>query len=163
MKTYREPMVHEALRQIPYGLYVLGVRGDNHGDVNATAVSWVTQCSFDPPLLLVAVRKPSRTYDLLTTGKVFSLNLVDKKEKEILRALERPFMSAGNKLGKVDHVEEQTGAPILRLAFAYVECEVRACYEPGDHALIVGEVVNGAVRESGELATCADLKWHYGG
>src|SRR5438477_6000310 len=124
MKTrHKDRTTHEALRQIPYGLYVLGVRGNGDGDMNALAVSWVTQCSFDPPLLLVAVRKPSRSYDLITTGKVFSLNLLDKKEKEVLRALERPFVSAGDKLGKVGHAEEDTGAPILRRAFAYVECK----------------------------------------
>ena len=163
MKTYRNPEVHEALRQIPYGLYVLGVRANGNGAMNACAVSWVTQCSFDPPLLLVAVRKPSRSYDLITSGNVFSLNLLDKKEKQILRTLERPFVSAGDKLGKVGHVEEDTGAPILRHAFAFIECKVRSIFEPGDHALVVGEVVHGALRGRGESAMCADFNWHYGG
>lgn len=131
--------------------------------MNASAVSWVTQCSFDPPLVLIAVRKPSHTFDLVKTGKVFSLNLLDKKEQRIIRTLERPTRSAGDKLGKVGHVEEDTGAPILRHAFAYAECKVRAIYEPGDHALIVGEVVHAGLRAEGEPLMCADLKWHYGG
>lgn len=156
-------MTHEALRQIPYGLYVIGVRGNGDGAMNALAASWVTQCSFDPPLLLVAVRKPSRTYDLVKTGKAFSLNLLDKKDGRIIRTLERPARSVGDKLGKVGHVEEDTGAPILRHAFAYVECRVREIYEPGDHALIVGEVVHAGFRREGEPIMCADLKWHYGG
>jgi flavin reductase (DIM6/NTAB) family NADH-FMN oxidoreductase RutF len=125
--------------------------------------AWVTQCSFDPPLLMVAVRKPSRSYNLVKAGRVFTLNLLDKKERRIIRTLERPSRAAGDKLGKVGHVEEDTGAPILRHAFAYVECRVRAIYEPGDHALVVGEVVHAAVRGRGEPLTCADLKWHYGG
>jgi flavin reductase (DIM6/NTAB) family NADH-FMN oxidoreductase RutF len=156
-------MMHETLRQIPYGLYVLGVRGARDGEMNAITASWVTQCSFEPPLVMVAVRKPSRTYNLVKSGKVFSLNLLDKKEKRILRTIEKPYATAGDKLGKVGHVEEDTGAPILRHAFAYLECKVRKIYEPGDHALIVGEVVHAAVRAKGESITCADLKWHYGG
>ena len=163
MKIYRDPTTHEALRQIPYGLYVLGVRGNGDGYMNALAVSWVTQCSFDPPLLMVAVRKTSRSFNLVKKGKVFSLNLLDKKEKRIIRTLERPFCSAGDKLGKVSHVEEDTGAPILRRAFAYLECKVRSIYQPGDHALIVGEVVHGGLRGRGHPMMCADLKWHYGG
>ena len=163
MKIQRDRMMHEALRQIPYGLYVVGVRGNGGGEMNALAASWVTQCSFDPPLVLVAVRKPSRTYDLVTSGKVFSLNLLDKSERRIIRALERPARTAGDKLGKVGHMEEDTGAPILRHAFAYAECKVREIYEPGDHALVVGEVVHAVVRGPGKPLMCADLKWHYGG
>ena len=163
MKTQKDRTTHEALRQIPYGLYVVGVRGSEDGAMNALAASWVTQCSFDPPLVMIAVRRPSHTYDLVKTGKVFSLNLLDKKERRIIRTLERPARSAGDKLSKVGHVEEETGAPILRNAFAYAECKVRAIYEPGDHAIVVGEVVHAGIRGRGHSLMCADLKWYYGG
>ncbi len=163
MKMRRDRTTHEMLRQIPYGLHVIGVRGNGDGKMNALAASWVMQCSFDPPLLLIAVRRPSQTYELVKTGKVFSLNLLDKKERRIIRTLERPSRAAGDKLGKVGHLEEDTGAPILPQAFAYAECRVKAIYEPGDHALIVGEVVHAGLRSRGEALTCADLKWHYGG
>ena len=163
MKIHRDRMTHEALRQLPYALYGVGVCGNGDGEMNASVVSWVTQCSFNPPLVAIAIRKPSRTYDLVKSGKVFSLNLLDKKDRKLMKTLERPSRSAGDKLGKVGHVEEDTGAPILRHAFAYAECKVRQIYEPGDHALVIGEVVHSGVRSHGEPLMCADLKWHYGG
>lgn len=163
MKTRREKATHETLRQMPYGLYVVGVSGNGDGATNAAAVSWVTQCSFDPPLLLVALRKPSRTYQLVKQGRVFSLNLLDKQERQTVRALERPSKAADNKLAKVGYLEENTGAPILRDAFAYAECKVLEIYEPGDHALVVGEVVHSGIKGRGRPLMCADLKWHYGG
>jgi flavin reductase (DIM6/NTAB) family NADH-FMN oxidoreductase RutF len=163
MKTNRDRTMHEILRQLPYGLYVIGVRAQGNGEVNATAASWVTQCSFDPPLLMVAMRKDSRTYDLLKSGNIFSLNLLDKAERRTIRTIEKPARSARDKVGKVGHFEDQTGAPILNQAYAYVECEVREVYEPGDHALVIGEVVHAGKRGRGEPLMCADLKWHYGG
>ena len=163
MKIRRDRMTHEALRRIPYGIYVVGVRGNGDGAMNALAASWVTQCSFDPPLVMVAVRKDSLTYELVKAGRVFSLNLLDKKDRGIIRILERPARSTGDKLGKVGHDEQDTGAPILRHAFAYAECKVRELYEPGDHALVVGEVVHAGLRGKGTPLMCADLKWHYGG
>jgi flavin reductase (DIM6/NTAB) family NADH-FMN oxidoreductase RutF len=167
MKTHarmtQDRTSHEALRQIPYGLYVVGVRGRGDGDMNAMAASWVSQCSFDPPLLMVAIRKPSRTYELIKGGGRFSLNLLDKKERRIIRALVKPFRAVGNKMGQVSHVEEDTGAPILRQAFAYLECKVREIYQPGDHALVIGEVIHAGLRGGGEPMMCSDLKWHYGG
>jgi flavin reductase (DIM6/NTAB) family NADH-FMN oxidoreductase RutF len=163
MKARTDRSMHEVLRRMPYGLFVLGVRAKANGEMNVTAVSWAVQCSFDPPLVMVAVRKPSRTFDLLKTGKVFSLNLLDKKERRLIRTIEKPSRAAGNKLARVRHTFQTTGAPILEDAFAYAECKVRAIYEPGDHALVIGEVVHAEVHGSGVPLTCEDLKWHYGG
>lgn len=161
--TSRNQMVHEILRQMPYGLYVVGVHGEGEGTINALVASWVMQCSFDPPLIVAAIRTGSSSYALVRKGKTFSLNLMDKKDHEIIRLLERPAHSAGDKLGQVAHVEEDTGAPILRRAFAYLECKVREIHESGDHALVVGEVVHAGKRHEGEPLMCADLNWHYGG
>jgi flavin reductase (DIM6/NTAB) family NADH-FMN oxidoreductase RutF len=156
--------VHEILRQIPYGIYVVGVRGNGTGDgFNALIVSWMTQCSFDPPLLMIAVRKPSRSYDLVKQGEAFSVNFIDKSDRRLARQLVKPADRAGDKLGKVGHVEEETGAPILRKAFAYLECKVREIHEPGDHAIVIGQVVNAGRHGSGEPLMCSDLRWHYGG
>jgi flavin reductase (DIM6/NTAB) family NADH-FMN oxidoreductase RutF len=163
MKTKRDRMTHETLRKLPYGLYVIGIRGEGDGQMNALAASWVTQCSFDPPMILVAVRKPSCSFNLIKKGRAFSLNLLDQSHTEIIRELEKPSRAVGDKLRKVAHAEEDTGAPILEHAFAYAECRVRHVYEPGDHALVVGEVVHAGVRGKGEPLMCADLKWHYGG
>jgi flavin reductase (DIM6/NTAB) family NADH-FMN oxidoreductase RutF len=152
---------HEALRRFPYAIYILGVRND--GEMNAMAASWVTQCSFDPPLLMVAVRKTTHTYELIKSGRKFTLNLLDKKDSEIVRALEKPFDMVGDKLDTVGHSEGTTGAPILDKAFAYIECNVVEIVEPGDHALVIGEVVHADLRKEGNPLMCSDLKWHYGG
>lgn len=152
---------HEVLRQLPYAVYILAVGHDD--DKNAMAASWVTQCSFEPPLLLVAVRKGTHTYDLIQDGGTFTLNLVDKKHSDIIKTLERPFHMATDKIDEVGYNEGESGVPILKEAFAYLQCEVREIYEPGDHALVIGEVINAGLRTQGNAITCADLKWHYGG
>src|SRR5687768_785641 len=111
-KKATNPVAHEVLREIPYGLYVVGVRGRNDGDFNALVVSWLTQCSFDPPLIMIAVRQGTRSYELIKLGKVFSLNLIDKSERRLAREMVKPSARVGDKFGRVGHVEEITGAPI---------------------------------------------------
>ena len=162
MKGRTNKTVHDVLRELPYGLYVLGVRGADE-EMNALMATWVTQCSFNPPLIMVGVRKDSRSYGLIQTGKVFSINLIDKKDRRLAQMLVKPADRVGNKLGKVGHVVEDTGAPILREAFAYLECRVREIYEPGDHAIVIGEVVHAGFHARGESLTCADMGWHYAG
>jgi 3-hydroxy-9,10-secoandrosta-1,3,5(10)-triene-9,17-dione monooxygenase reductase component len=46
-----------------------------------------------------------------------------------------------------------TGAPILREAFAYLDCRIRTMIDAGDHRLILAEVLAGAVRQPGEPMT----------
>ena len=46
-----------------------------------------------------------------------------------------------------------TGAPILREAFAYLDCRVRTMVDAGDHMLILAEVLAGAVQQPGEPMT----------
>ena len=163
MKTHTAHTTYEVLRQIPYGLYAVGFRNRNVTELNANVVSWITQCSFDPPMLMVTIRKPSHSYDLLRDGMVFSVNLIDRRHRELVRQLVKPCDHAGDKLGRVGHVEEDTGAPILRKAYAYVECRVKEIYEPGDHALVIGEVVNAGFHDRGEPLMCSDMRWHYAG
>ncbi len=163
MKTHTARSTHEVLRQIPYGLYAVGFRNHNVTELNANVVSWITQCSFDPPMLMIAIRKPSHSYDLLRDGMVFSVNLIDRHDRQIIRHLVKPSDRVGDKLGRLGHVEEDTGAPILRKSFAYVECRVKEIYEPGDHALVIGEVVNAGFHDRGESLMCSDMRWHYAG
>ena len=48
MKNQRDRMIHEALRVLPYGLYVFGVRGKADGELNAMAVSWACNVPLSP-------------------------------------------------------------------------------------------------------------------
>lgn len=52
-----------ALRAINFGLYVLtAIDGD---DVGAAGVNWLTQASFEPPLIAVAVKTDNDTHRLM--------------------------------------------------------------------------------------------------
>ena len=53
-----------ALRMIPYGISVLTAK-DSDGTIAAGTVNWVTQISFDPPLVAIGVKADSGAYDNL--------------------------------------------------------------------------------------------------
>jgi flavin reductase (DIM6/NTAB) family NADH-FMN oxidoreductase RutF len=162
MKGRTDQTLHEVLRQMPYGLHVLGVRSED-GQMNACVVSWVMQCSFFPPLLLVAIRRPSRSYDLIREGRAFTINLINKDDETLVRQLVKPADMVGDKMHEIEFAAHSTGAPVLERAFAYIECSVQQIEEPGDHALVIGEIVHADFQGQGEALTCADLGWRYGG
>ena len=150
------------LRKIPHGVYVAGVR--NGAELNAFTATWLTQVSFTPPLIALGVKKDSGSFEMIKQGGVFSVNLLGKEQKSIAEHFVKPASVVGEKLKGVRYTTGKTGAPLLEEAIAYLECEVREiANEHGDHAVVIGEVVEAKVRRDEPALTLLDTGWHYGG
>jgi flavin reductase (DIM6/NTAB) family NADH-FMN oxidoreductase RutF len=127
------------LRMIPYGLYVLTTTdGENYA---AATVNWVTQASFNPPLVVVAVKEDSHTHKLIMLSNKFALNVLGKGQGQMAFTFFRPTEYDGKTLSGEAFSVGATGAPILQKAPAFLECEVRGIVPFGDHTVFVGEVV----------------------
>ena len=151
-----------ALRKIPHGVYIVGVT--HHGQLNAFTATWFMQVSFTPPLVALGVKKDSHSFAMIQHGRVFTVNLLGKDQKSLAEHFVKPATVVGEKLREVPHRLGKTGAPILEDAIAYVECEVREiANEQGDHAIVIGEVVEAGVRKDELALTLTDTGWHYGG
>ena len=70
-----------ALRMIPYGIYILTAKSG--ADAAAATVNWVTQTSFEPPLIAVAIKSDSGAYALIKKTQVFALNMLGKGQAPI--------------------------------------------------------------------------------
>ncbi len=151
-----------ALRKIPHGVYVVGLK--HEAQVNAFTATWLTQVSFTPPLVALGIRKDAHSFEMIMQGKVFSVNLLGKDQKAIAEHFVKPATVIGEKLKGVKYRAGKTGAPILDEAIAFFECEVREiANQHGDHALVVGEVIEAGVRVDVPALTLTDTGWHYGG
>ena len=132
-----------ALRMIPYGLYVLtAAMGD---DVTAATVNWVTQASFEPPLVVVGVKADSESYRVLTESGSFALNVLGKGQNELATTFFKPSAVEGDTISGEPFRPGTTGSPILASTPAFVECNVVDRIERGDHAIVVGQVVEAGV------------------
>ncbi len=150
-----------ALRKIPHGLFVIGVAHD--GQLNAFTGTWLTQASFTPPLVVLGVKKDTISYRMIEHGRVFSVNVLGKDQKHIAEHFVKPASVAGEKLDGIKYRKGTTGAPILDDAIAHFECEVREIASGGDHAVVIGEVVDAGVRQDADALTLKDTGWQYGG
>ena len=151
-----------ALRKIPHGVYVVGVKQDSQ--VNAFTATWLTQVSFTPPLVALGVKKDSHSLAMIKQDRVFSVHLLGKDQKALAEHFVKPATVMGEKLKDVRYRPGKTGAPVLEDAIAYVECELReVANEQGDHAIVIGEVVEAGVHRDVPALTLMDTGWHYGG
>jgi flavin reductase (DIM6/NTAB) family NADH-FMN oxidoreductase RutF len=128
-----------ALRTIPYGLYVLSAEAG--GRVAASTVNWVTQASFEPPLLAVGVKADSTAHAVLRESGAFALNVLGKDQQAIAYDFFKPVERVGAEIAGHRFRAGETGSPLLEAALAALECRVVDVVERGDHALFVGHVV----------------------
>lgn len=151
-----------ALRKIPHGVYIVGVKQD--AQLNAFTATWVTQVSFTPPLVALGIKKDSHSFEMIKQSRVFTVNLLGKDQKSVAEHFVKPATVLGEKLKDVRHRPGKTGAPVLEEALAYLECEVREiANQQGDHAVVIGEVIEAGVHRDEPALTLMDTGWHYGG
>jgi flavin reductase (DIM6/NTAB) family NADH-FMN oxidoreductase RutF len=129
-----------ALRMIPYGIYVL-TADDGKGNVAAATVNWVTQTSFAPPLLVVAIKADSGTYQVVKAAGVFALNMLGKDHKGLAFTFFKPVAVADGMLSGQPYTKGASGAPLLTAAPAAVECTVKEIVAQGDHHVVIAEVI----------------------
>ena len=155
------------LWKMPSGLYVVGST-DKGTRRNGMTLNWATQVSFDPKLLGVGVERTAVTHELIERGGVFSLCLIDREDRAIVRKFTKPVdvdLAALTLKGFAYLDGPATGAPVLAQCVAYVEGEVRQPVAVGDHTLFLAEVVNAAFvqDEETEVLRMEDTRMNYGG
>lgn len=129
-----------ALRMIPYGLYVLTASAKD-GTVTASTVNFVTQTSFNPPLVAVGVKTDSAGYGTIKSAGHFALNILGKGQQKLAFAFFKPAQLADGKLSGEPFTSGTNGAPVLSNAPACLECKLVEIVAQGDHHIFVGEVV----------------------
>ncbi|MEJ2265280.1 MAG: flavin reductase family protein [Anaerolineales bacterium] len=137
------------LRMIPYGLYVLAAE-NNDGKVAAGTVNWVTQASFEPPLIAVAVKVDSFLHTLIKESGAFALNVLGKDQSDLAFKFFKPAEKQRQTLSGEPYHSGNTGAPILDSVPAFIECKWVDSIEKGDHSIFVGEVVEVGVNQPPE-------------
>jgi len=115
------------------------------GDVSsAMLASWVSQVSFNPPGLTVAVAKERAIEPLLHTGDKFVLNIL-QEGMNLRRHFLKSFAPGSDRFAELETQEAENGCPILSDALTYLECTVESRIECGDHWVVYGVVDNGKV------------------
>ena len=150
------------LRTIPYGLYVLGVSGG--GEDSAAAINWVTQTAFEPPLIVMGVKKDSGAYALLKQSKKFALSFLESGQKDLAFSFFKPTTVEGGSInGHPFERGPESEAPIISAAPAYIEGTYVDEVEIGDHACVVGQVTNAVLRREYSILTLEECGVKYGG
>jgi flavin reductase (DIM6/NTAB) family NADH-FMN oxidoreductase RutF len=133
-------------------LYVVTARQETSEGTRSSAMvaSWVSQASFEPPGLTVAVAKDRAIEALLQVDDRFVLNILrEDNHQELLRHFLKRFPPGADRFAGVSTLEgAATGGPVLGDALAYLGCRVVQRLEGPDHWIIYAGVEQGNVADT---------------
>lgn len=119
--------------------------------------SWVSQASFNPPGLTLAIAADREAEILARSGASFVLNIL-KDGRNLRRPFLKPQVPNENRFADVETTEAANGCLILTEALSYLECTVQSWIECGDHRLLYATVDRGKVLESAGVTAVSQRK-----
>ncbi|HAO09948.1 MAG TPA: diflavin flavoprotein A [Planktothrix sp. UBA8407] len=136
----------KALGRLSGGLYIITAQ---KGEVSsAMLASWVTQASFQPLGLTIAVAKDRAIEALMQVDDKFVLNvLAESNYQKLMRHFLKRFTPGADRFAGINTQTANNGSPILTESLAYLECQVQSRMELSDHWIVYATVDNGRVSD----------------
>jgi flavin reductase (DIM6/NTAB) family NADH-FMN oxidoreductase RutF len=135
--------IAELFRHLTAGVYVIGVSSGGRRD--AFTASAVMQVSFSPLLIALGIGPTHQSYALLHDAGAFSISVLRADQQDLAKHFGTQSGRTIDKLASTRWQPGVGGVPLLCDALAHFECRVVNDIEAGDHRLILGRVVAGAV------------------
>ena len=136
--------LEKALGRISSGLYIITAQ---KGDLtSAMLASWVSQASFTPLGLTIAVAKDRAIESLMLVGDRFVLNVLEEgNHLHLMKHFLKRFSPGADRFAGIKTQTAENGSPILTDALAYLECVVTTRMETSDHWIVYSTVDAGRV------------------
>lgn len=126
-------------------LYLVGSVQD--GRVNAMCCGSVTQVTYCPDRVAVAVNKNNLTHDYIKVSGVLSLSLLGQNHLQMAHHFGRKSGRQINKFDLYSYRTGKTGSPIIEESPGYFECRVdhRSTMDLDSHTLFVAEIMEAVI------------------
>tara|TARA_B100000965_G_scaffold403088_1_gene430444 strand:+ start:243 stop:2093 length:1851 start_codon:yes stop_codon:yes gene_type:complete len=148
LNTSKNDPTINALGRVVGSLCILTAQKGNAENLlsGAMVASWVSQASFSPPGITIAVAKERAVENLLHTGDSFALNILEQNNhKSLLKQFLQAFKPGDNRFADIPIKFSPSKQPLLNEALAWLEGTVNQRMECGDHWLIYAEIKHGKV------------------
>lgn len=135
--------IKRAMSLLSHGVYVLGVHTPEKD--NLMTCAWLCQVSGNPPTVAAAVSAKHLTAQLIPQAGRFSVSILRQDQKDV--ALKNGMGSGRDhdRLSETPVDFSAAGNPLVRGAAAHLDCRLVNTVAAGDHVLMMGEVIAGAV------------------
>jgi flavin reductase (DIM6/NTAB) family NADH-FMN oxidoreductase RutF len=127
------------MRLWPSGVSIITMLdGDRPHGMTASAF---TSVSIHPPLVVIVVDQRWRSHDYIKASGAFCVNILGADQQDWSDRFAGRQGAVADRFAGIAKAVAVTGAPVLRPALGFLDCQVDQAVEAGDHTLFVGRVV----------------------
>lgn len=111
--------------------------GAKDGEPAGFAAQSFVSLSMDPPLVALCPGKQSSSWPRIRESGGFCINILGADQLDVCATFAR---SGGDKFAELEWRAGGSGSPILTGVIAYVDCDLEAEHDAGDHTIAIGRV-----------------------
>lgn len=139
----------DVLDRFLYGIYLVTI--STAEGYNGMIASWVTQCSHEPPLVALAIRKKRISHEQILHSKKFCINVLPRESADMIKQFKisdwtKKFSMCGYQLSA-------NGLPVLDYCIGYLECSLESTFDTGDHTFFIGKIIAGEMKNPAQTST----------
>ena len=112
-------------------------KGSRHG----MTVSSFTSISVDPPIVMVALGKDTRTHKMVSDSGHFAVTILERAQEKISNRFAGQEASEKDRFEGLDTFNLVTGCPLLTDGLSFFDCVVKDKHLVGTNTVFYGEVV----------------------
>ena len=137
ISTIEPEWYRRVLGQYPTGVCVVTANAPGAGP-SGMVVGSFTSVSLDPPLIAFYPARSSTSWPKIESAGSFCVNILGADQEDICRAFSG---KAANKFEGVSfRPAPRTGSPVIDGVVAWIDCDIEAVRDAGDHVLVLGRV-----------------------
>jgi len=144
--TLDPEQLRHAMRAWTTGVAV--VTAEHEGQRYGMTVNSFTSISLEPPLISVALRQLTHTYELVEKSGEFALTILSGNQGELSDRFAGKIPNIPDRFEEVETSKLLINAPLIKGGMAYLNCRVVNSIPVGENTLFIAEVI--AARGEGE-------------
>ena len=140
MKTHKDVSIDRREFRDRMGRYASGITiigGLVEGEPAGFTCQSFYSVSCEPPLVSFCVMKTSTSWPRIRQTRRFSVNVLSEGQQDVSQAFAR---SGGQKWHGISWELSGGGNPLIEKTLLWLDCDVYAEHEAGDHYIIIGKV-----------------------
>lgn len=146
------------LGHFPTGVTVVTAADDN--GAAGMAIGSFASVSLDPPLVMFCPGNTSASWLRMKEIGAFCVNVLGDDQADVCGVFAG---KADDKFEGIEWTTEVTGSPVIPGSIAWIDCEVHAIHDGGDHDIVVGLVkALGTVDDADERGPLLFFQGGYG-
>ena len=135
----------DVLGRFTTGVVLVTAQTDD-GPVGMAANSF-TSVSLEPPLIALCAAHTSSTWSVIRAEGGFAVTILGDAHQEVCRA----FAARGaDRFAGRDWEQSPSGHPLLPDGLAWLDCEITALHQAGDHELVIARATFWTLAEDGD-------------